>query len=119
MRTVMSWVTLSASSPVNLDHLIQDPCGLPLRTTPLPETFLRTEIEKGLMGFITNEKVLDLFTKTDEATKDILISNLLRIQPCHPKLMNIIYSLTTFGITLTGTSDWKILRHQINNAGDL
>jgi hypothetical protein len=95
---ILCVATLRCKNQVNYESLVKDPSSLPLYLPTQSESFIRSEVDKGLTQYITNKKVLELFTSADEASKQSFIATLMDIKPIHPKLMNHLYGLSLFGM---------------------
>ncbi|QFG01733.1 L protein [Jeremy Point nyavirus] len=78
--------------------LVQDPESLPLFTAVQPENYLRNIISQRLTTFVNNKQLKPLFTDRAKEQERLLASDLLRIQPCHPRLANLLYSLSNSGL---------------------
>nr|UZH25306.1 RNA-directed RNA polymerase [Nyavirus nyamaniniense] len=78
--------------------LVQDPEALPLRTPLQPENYLRNLLSDRLTNYVKNKQLLPLFTDRAKASERILAQDLLSIRPCHPRLANLIYSLSNAGL---------------------
>ncbi|ACQ94985.1 RNA-dependent RNA polymerase [Nyavirus nyamaniniense] len=78
--------------------LVQDPEALPLRTPLQPENYLRNLLSDRLTHYVKNKQLLPLFTNRAKDSERILAHDLLSIKPCHPRLANLIYSLSNAGL---------------------
>ncbi|ACQ94979.1 RNA-dependent RNA polymerase [Nyavirus midwayense] len=78
--------------------LVQDPEALPLRTPLQPENYLRNLLSDRLTGYVKNQQLLPLFTDSAKDSERLLAQDLLSIKPCHPRLANLVYSLSNAGL---------------------
>ncbi|AHA90827.1 RNA-dependent RNA polymerase [Sierra Nevada virus] len=78
--------------------LVQDPEALPLATPAQPENYLRNVLSDRLTTFVKNKQLLPLFTEQAKASERQLACDLLNVQPCHPRLANLLYSLSNAGL---------------------
>ncbi|UZH25300.1 RNA-directed RNA polymerase [Nyavirus gerbillisci] len=78
--------------------LVQDPEALPLPTPTQPENYLRNLLSERLTTYVQNNQLKPLFTSGAKRQEQQLAEDLLRIKPCHPRLANLIYSLSNAGL---------------------
>lgn len=81
----------------NPTMLIKDPQSLPLVMPRQPENYLKNKIAEGLSAIIKNRELKPLFEPTVEDKKDLLIGDLMAIDPCNPKLISKIMTLSNVG----------------------
>ncbi|QMP82162.1 RNA-dependent RNA polymerase [Hymenopteran orino-related virus OKIAV87] len=89
---------LRISKHVDYKSLIQDPQSLPLDIPRQPENLVRQEVKKGLESIVRNKAVKALFDRDSTVAEQKLIQDLMAIQPCNPKLLNKLYSLSNVGL---------------------
>ncbi|BCL64177.1 L protein [Sekira virus] len=78
--------------------LVQDPESLPLDLPLQTENYLRGVISNKLVGFVKNQQLLPLFRVTAAEQERALARDLLEVKPCHPRLANLLYSLSNAGL---------------------
>ncbi len=97
------WATFTAKSGApDYLSLIKDPVSLPLRMPPQPENHLRDQVKIGLINFIKNKAVKNLFLSTRDINEKELVENLLKIRTpndaVNPKLLNLLFTLSNHGL---------------------
>ncbi|QDO67017.1 PolB [San Jacinto virus] len=78
--------------------LVQDPEALPLELPVQPENLLRSLLSETLVGYVENRQLKPLFSVNSRAQDSQLALDLVSIKPCHPRLANLLYSLSNAGL---------------------
>lgn len=62
-----------------------------------PENYLKNKIAEGLPAIINNKELKPLFEPEVEEKKEQLVGDLMAIQPCNPKIISKIMTLSNVG----------------------
>ncbi|CAB3229914.1 unnamed protein product [Arctia plantaginis] len=96
-RQHMLRIAITRMKSTDPTMLIKDPQSLPLILPRQPENYLKSKIAEGLPSIIKNKELTPLFSPTMEENKKRLVSDLMAIRPCNPKLMSKLMTLSNVG----------------------
>ena len=91
-------VRLEPSPTRDMLLLIKDPMSLNIQVPIQAENVVKRRLERAIPLIIRNKTILNLFSVDTQAEEKRLVHDLATLDPCNPRLMNKIYTLSNVSI---------------------